>query len=94
MQPRRSLWDAGARTAGLRTELKLEPFVQQAQDLAKMESDSALDGAFALWMSLDASHPFAAWRVTRLLQWVESGNYLDILAGNYEREQAREKATA
>ncbi len=45
-------------------------------------------------MTLDASHPFAAWRVMHLLQWVESGNYLDILAGDYKREKQQTPAAA
>ncbi|MCP3057888.1 M48 family metallopeptidase [Myxococcus sp. K38C18041901] len=68
-----------------RTKMKLAPFVQQARELARMEESSWFDGLLATLLTMDSSHPFVAWRVMHLLDWVENGNYLDILAGQYER---------
>ncbi len=36
-------------------------------------------------LTMNQSHPFIAWRMMNLLEWVEHGNYLDIMAGQYER---------
>lgn len=69
----------------LRTQMKIAPFIQQARDLAEMESSSWLDSTIAVLATMGSSHPFIAWRVMHLIQWVEGGNYLDILAGNYNR---------
>lgn len=69
----------------LRTRMKIAPFIAQARALAEMEGASWLDSMLAMLLTMDSSHPFIAWRVMHLLQWVEDGNYLDILAGNYER---------
>jgi Zn-dependent protease with chaperone function len=71
-------------TAG-RTRLRLVPFVRQALALEELEAASWLDSALSLLLTMDASHPHAAWRVLHLVRWVESGNYLDILAGDYRR---------
>jgi Zn-dependent protease with chaperone function len=81
---------AGGNRPGVssRTEIKLAPYVQQARDLAQMESDDWLDGVVAALVTLDRSHPFAAWRLMHLLQWVENGSYLEILSGRYERRAA------
>lgn len=68
-----------------RTRMRLAPFITQARELAKLEESSWFDGLLATLMTMDASHPFIAWRVMHLLDWVENGNYLDILAGHYER---------
>ncbi len=68
-----------------RTQMKLAPFIRQARSLKDLEAASWLDGILATLMSMDASHPFIAWRVMHLLDWVEHGNYLDILAGHYEK---------
>ena len=68
-----------------RTQVRLEPFIQQARRLAEMEESSWLDSALATLLAMNQSHPFAAWRVLHLMQWVEKGNYLDILAGDYAR---------
>lgn len=78
---------AGGNRPGVkgRTRMQLAPFIRQARSLAELESSSWLDGAMATLMTLDASHPFVAWRVMHLLQWVEHGNYLEILAGRYAR---------
>lgn len=70
---------------GGRRRLKLGPFIRQARSLANAEQSSLVDGFFALLMTLDRTHPFVAWRVMHLVEWVEHGSYLDILAGDYER---------
>ena len=69
-----------------RTDLKLGPLVEQARALAEIEESSWLDQAIALLLSMNRSHPFAAWRTLHLLQWVENGDYLDIMSGRYLRD--------
>ena len=73
-----------------RTKLGLGPFIDQSRALAEMEESSWMDAAIALLLSMNRSHPFAAWRALHLVQWVENGNYLDILAGHYRREEPPE----
>lgn len=68
-----------------RTTLSLAAFIRQARELQQLEVESWYDGLLADMMALGATHPFAAWRVMHLLRWVESGNYLNILAGDYAR---------
>ncbi|MDX9719604.1 MAG: M48 family metallopeptidase [Myxococcota bacterium] len=76
---------AGGARPGMkrRTELRLRPFVAQARALADMEASNAIDSALATVLSMNARHPFIAWRVLQLLEWVETGNYLELLAGHY-----------
>lgn len=69
-----------------RTDLQLGPFIEQARTLADMEESSWLDAAIALLLSMNRSHPFAAWRALHLVEWVENGSYLDIMAGDYLRD--------
>lgn len=78
---------AGGHRPGIsgRTQMKLAPFIRQARSLKDLEASSWFDGFLATLMTLDAKHPFVAWRVMHLLDWVEHGNYLEILAGDYER---------
>ncbi len=78
---------AGGARPGItkRTELKIGPFIQQARELERKEMSSWLDNTLMLMITMDRTHPFAVWRVMHLLQWVENGNYLDILAGDYAR---------
>jgi Zn-dependent protease with chaperone function len=68
-----------------RTAIQLAPFIRQARELARQQSSDWVDGVLAAWLTMDRSHPFTAWRVMHLIQWVEHGRYLDILAGSYPR---------
>jgi len=68
-----------------RTRTKVAPFIRQTRKLAEMEEGSWADGALAALLAVNQSHPLTAWRVMHLLRWVENGNYLDILAGDYAR---------
>jgi Zn-dependent protease with chaperone function len=70
---------------GDRTAVQLGPFIRQARELAGQESASLVDGFLAEWLTVGRSHPFVAWRVMHLLQWVERGRYLAILAGHDPR---------
>jgi Zn-dependent protease with chaperone function len=87
---------AGGARPGIkkRTELKIGPFIQQARELERKEMSSWLDNTLLLMITMDRTHPYAVWRVMHLLQWVENGNYLDILAGDYARvkREAEEEA--
>lgn len=85
---------AGGHRSGVakRTKMQLAPFLQQARELARLEEEHWFDGLLATLMTMDNSHPFVAWRVMHLLEWVEHGNYLEILAGQYDR--ARRPAAA
>jgi len=79
-----------------RTALRLDSFVRQARELTELEASSWWDSVLATLVTIHATHPFVAWRVMHLLEWVESGNYLDILAGNYpqvDRSEAAEVET-
>lgn len=76
-----------------RGPVSVPAFVKQARELEKMEGSSVLDGLMAALLTLKQTHPYPAWRLMHLLQWVESGNYLDIVAGKYPRASPK-KAVA
>jgi Zn-dependent protease with chaperone function len=72
---------AGGYSEGVsrRTNMSIAPFVAQARTLKGAENDSWMDGLFASLVTLNRSHPFTAWRLLMLIEWVEYGNFLDIL---------------
>jgi Zn-dependent protease with chaperone function len=70
-----------------RTETSLAAYIRQARSLALEEATSVTEGLLAAFLTLGVSHPFAPWRVMHLIEWVERGSYLDILAGHYERRR-------
>lgn len=66
-----------------RGSLSLPAFIRQARALSDLNSENAFDGIVASFFNQDSTHPMNAWRLLELIQWVEDGNYLDILAGDY-----------
>lgn len=71
-----------------RTRLKVAPFVRQARELAKLEASSPFDNFLSVLLTMERTHPFPVWRLMHLLDFIEHGNYLDILAGTYVRRGA------
>jgi Zn-dependent protease with chaperone function len=69
-----------------RTRMALGPFVEQCRTLARLQLRNPFDGFLGRSLVLDRTHPHLAARAVHLIQWVEHGSYLDILAGNYPRE--------
>ncbi len=80
-----SLVLSGGRRPGItsRTRLKLSAFVRQARELRDLEQESWWDAVLVGQMEMGRSHPYVAWRVMHLVDWVETGNYLDLLAGDF-----------
>jgi Zn-dependent protease with chaperone function len=74
-----------------RTRIRLGPFVEQCRKLASAQAGLALDGLLAGYLAADRTHPYLAQRVNHLIQWVEHGRYLNILAGEYPRARRRRK---
>ena len=80
-----SLVLSGGRRPGTtsRTRLKLSAFVRQARELRDLEQESWWDAVLVGQMEMGRSHPYVAWRVMHLVEWVETGSYLDLLAGDF-----------
>lgn len=79
---------AGGYSEGVRrrTNMNIGAFIKQARELKAAENDSWMDGFFASIVTLNRSHPFTAWRLLMLIEWVEEGNYLELLLANPESE--------
>lgn len=68
-----------------RTKMRLGPFVRQCRELAGAELGFGVDGLLSSYLAAGRTHPYVAARVNHLIQWVEHGRYLNILAGEYPR---------
>ena len=72
-------------------EMNTEAFLEQA---AEYESTGDLrDGLLKLINLEPQTHPFSVVRAAALKEWVDSGDYQRILAGNYPRRTDDKKAT-
>ena len=66
------------------TQLQVGPFVAQARALKTAENENWMDGLFANLLTMNRSHPYIAWRLLKILEWVESGAFLRLLSSKSE----------
>lgn len=64
-------------------ELSIDAFIEQADTFGKMQDEGPLGRYIAVFQTLFRSHPFPIWRTKEVIDWVTTGNYLEILDGDY-----------
>ncbi len=65
-------------------ELGIDSFIDQADSFGKMQDEGPLGRYITVFQSLFRSHPFPIWRTKEIIDWVTTGNYLEILDGEYK----------
>src|SRR6267378_3970376 len=70
------------------SKVDYEQFLVQARDFKKTYDEKALDRFWADVVTSGLSHPFPVWRVSEILQWVESGEYKQLMTGSPESAAA------
>ncbi|TVR64482.1 MAG: M48 family peptidase [Gemmatimonadales bacterium] len=73
-------------------EMNVSAFLEQAE--AYRDSEDMADSVFKVLNLLGATHPFYVLRVSELREWIESGQYDRILAGEYRRRDEPEPSYA
>jgi Zn-dependent protease with chaperone function len=61
------------------SKINYDLFLEQAREFQKNYDESKLDKFWADIINAGLSHPFPIWRVSEILQWVESGQYADLM---------------
>ena len=61
------------------SKIDYELFLEQGRDFKKNYDANRLDRFWADVMNSGLSHPFPIWRVAEILEWVESGQYSDLM---------------
>lgn len=64
-------------------QLDLDEFIAQSDEYR--DGGDLLDAVYKVLNVLGQTHPFAVIRVAELREWIESGAYDEILAGEYQR---------
>lgn len=78
----------GLRSSALGGELDLDAFMAQAQEYA--ENKSLLDQVYKFAYTMRLTHPMHTVRAGELQQWIASGAYDRILAGDYRKRGQEE----
>ncbi len=63
--------------------LDLQEFIAQSEEYR--EGGDLLDSVYKVLNVIGATHPFSVVRVAELRDWIDTGTYEEILAGNYAR---------
>ena len=61
------------------SKIDYDLFLEQAREFQKNYDEKWLDKFWADILTSGLSHPFPVWRVSEILQWVESGQYADLM---------------
>ena len=61
------------------SKIDYELFLDQAREFQKNYDENKLDKFWADIMTAGLSHPFPIWRVGEILNWVESGQYSELM---------------
>ena len=62
------------------SKIDYELFLEQGRQFQKDCDEKALDKFWANLVNAGQTHPLPVWRVSEILQWVESGQYADLMA--------------
>lgn len=66
-------------------ELNIDAFIEQAEGFEKTQDEGPLGKYIAVMNGMFNTHPFPIWRAKEILDWVNSGDYVKILHGNYHK---------
>ena len=61
------------------SKIDYEEFLAQGREFQKNYDDNALDKFWANILNAGLTHPFPIWRVSEILEWVDSGEYAEVL---------------
>ena len=61
------------------SKMDYDQFLEQGREFKKTCDEKALDKFWATWINAGQSHPFPIWRVGEIFDWVESGQYQELM---------------
>ncbi len=61
------------------SKIDYDQFLEQAREFQENYDSNKLDKFWADIINAGQSHPFPIWRVSEILQWVDSGQYADLM---------------
>lgn len=67
----------------IQNELSVRAFIEQAESFETMKDESLNTQVMQVLNTLMRSHPYPVYRAKELLEWVSTGEFLEILDGDY-----------
>ena len=90
----RTLMKLSGGTDKLAQELDIEAFIEQADQFGDMQDEGPLGRYVTVLQTLFRTHPYPIWRAKELLEWVGSGNFLEVIDGDYVKSEGDTKNCA
>jgi len=82
----RMLMKMAGGTRALYPQMSFEAFMEQADHLDKLSAESGWARTLMFVQEIFRTHPFPVYRAKELVEWITSGNYLEIVDGDYRRK--------
>lgn len=70
-------------TPTLMTQMNIDAFMEQAERIERMSAESQWARTLVFVQELFRTHPFPVYRARELVEWITTGNYLEILDGDF-----------
>ena len=64
------------------SRMDYDQFLEQGREFKKNYDEKALDKFWANIINAGQTHPFPIWRVSEIIDWVETGDYAEVLKKN------------
>src|SRR5215203_1815648 len=64
------------------SKIDYDQFLEQGREFQKNYEEKALDKFWANIINAGLSHPFPIWRVSEILEWVDDGQYAELMKKN------------
>ena len=61
------------------SKIDYEEFLNQAREFQKNYDENKLDKFWADILNAGLTHPFPIWRVSEILEWVDFGQYAELM---------------
>ncbi len=72
-------------TRAIMPELNIQAFVEQAEQFEKLRDETGVSRIMVAFQEVFRSHPFPVYRAKEVLEFVSTGEFLEILDGEYTR---------
>lgn len=69
-------------------ELNINAFIEQAESYEKTQEEGPLGKYIAVMNSMFSTHPFPIWRAREIIDWVKSGEFVEILQGDFHNKKS------
>lgn len=69
--------------------MSADEFLKQGEEAYSRQQENLVNTVMVTMQNAGATHPLAVWRAGAMKEWVQRGDYLDLIAGHYARRKRK-----